>query len=367
MQVIVAGLEGEGVFDDILIASKSFDGHLRQIRSVFERLSCAGLRLKPKKCVFLRDDVPYLGHVISSEGVKPDPAKTEKVRFFPVPKDVTSIRQFIGSASYYRRFIPNFASIADPLCVSTKKNAKFNWTQGCQAAFDRLKELLVTAPVLAYPKFGLGAESTLETDASLVGLGAVLSQMQDDGEHHPIAYASCSLDTSERNYSITELETLAVVWAAHYFHPSLLGHKTVVFTDHSVCVSVLSTAPPSGNIARWALTIQELNLILKHRAGKYNTNADALSCNPIPKPESQSCGRCVGDCQCDPGDYRCVEDNNCVECILVLVVVSIMVVVVTLVVVLCMMVVVVMTSFLVTPVAEVKALRVSCLLVSLFC
>lgn len=107
--------------DDILIASKSFDEHLRKIRSVFERLSCAGLWLKPKKCVFLRDEVPYLGHVISAEGLKPDPAKTEKVRFFPVPKDVTSIRQFIGLASYYRCSVPNFTSVADPLRALTKK------------------------------------------------------------------------------------------------------------------------------------------------------------------------------------------------------------------------------------------------------
>ena len=313
MQVILAGLEGEGVFvylDDVLIASKSFDEHLRQIRSVFERLRSAGLRLKPKKCVFLRNEVPYLGHVISVEGVKPDPAKTEKVRLFPVPNDVTSIRQFIGLASYYRRFVPNFANVAGPLRALTKKNAKFNWTRECQAAFNSLKEVLVTAPVLAYPKFDLGAELILETDASQIGLGAVLSQMHDDGEQHPIAYASRSFDTSEKNYSITELETLAVVWAARYFRPYLLGHKTIVFTDHSACVSVLSTARSSGKIARWALTIQELNLILKHRAGKYNTNADALSRNPTPEPHNESCRHGVGDCRCISGDHCCVGNDN---------------------------------------------------------
>ena len=130
-----------------------------------------------------------------------------------------------------------------------------------QTALDKLKELLVSAPVLAYPRFGLGVvgvEFILETDASGVGIGAVLSQTQDDEQLHPIAFASRSLDSSDRNYGITELETLAIVWAAHYFRPYLLGHHTTIFTDHSACVSVLGTARPSGKMARWASTIQEL-------------------------------------------------------------------------------------------------------------
>ena len=120
MQIVLAGLEGEGVFvylDDILIASKNFGEHLRQLRAVFERLRSAGLRLK---CLFLRDEVLYLGHVISVKGVKPDSAKTEKVKCFPIPRDVTCVRQFIGLASYYRRFVN---SIASPLRALTKKNA----------------------------------------------------------------------------------------------------------------------------------------------------------------------------------------------------------------------------------------------------
>ena len=136
-----------------------------------------------------------------------------------------------------------------------------------------------TAPILAYPKFGSDAEFVLETDASKIGLGANLSQQQSDGMLHPIAYASRSLDPSESDYGITELKTLAVVWAAQYFRPYLLGHRTIVYTDHSACVSVLSRAHTSGKLARWALTIQELNLMIKHHAGKLNANAGALSCN----------------------------------------------------------------------------------------
>ena len=170
---------------------------------------------------------------------------------------------------------------------------------------------------MAYPRFGLGVEFVLETDASGVGLGAVLSQEQADGHLHPIAYASRSLDNSERNYGITELETLAVVWAARYFRQYLLGHRTTVFTDHSACVSVLSTARPSGKIARWALTIQELNLTLKHRAGKLNCNADALSRNPVANFEQDCCFcdiSCCDDCCCEckpDGDVPHGSDHCC--------------------------------------------------------
>ena len=160
MQAILAGLEWRSCFvylDDIFIASRTFDEHLRHIKEVLERLRAAGVRLKPKKCLFLREEVPYLGHVISASGIKPDPSKTAEVEAFPVPSDVTTVRQFIGLASYYRRFIPGFASIAAPLPALTKKNAVFEWTPECQTAFDHLKDLLVTAPVLAYPQFGPGA------------------------------------------------------------------------------------------------------------------------------------------------------------------------------------------------------------------
>ena len=248
-----------------------------------------------------------LDTIISSQGVMPDPAKISKVQSFPVPCDITGVRQFIGLASYYRRFVPKFADVAAPLRALTKEDTTFNWTIACQRAFDELKGLLVSAPVLAYPRFGLGAEFVLETDASGVGLGAVLSQTQKDNQLHPIAYASRSLDHSERNYSITELDTLAVVWAARYFRPYLLGHHTIVYTDNSACVSVLGTARPSGKIARWALTIQELNLTFRHRAGKLNSNADALSRHP-----TSTCGGecCCGLDTCSSCDGACCVDTD---------------------------------------------------------
>ena len=202
MQAVLAGLEWNSCFvylDDILIASHTLEEHLQHLKEVFGRLRDAGLRLKPKKCLLFRDEVPYLGHVISADGIRPDPAKTDKVKSFPVPSDVTTLRQFIGLASYYRRFVPGFAKIAVPLHALTKKDVPFKWTPQCDKAFCKLKDLLITAPVLAYPRFSSDKEFILETDASGLGLGAVLSQRQDDGFVHPIAYASRSLNSHEKH------------------------------------------------------------------------------------------------------------------------------------------------------------------------
>ena len=129
----------------------------------------------------------------------------------------------------------------------------------CSSAFQQLKDLLTSSPVLVLPKFGPGCEFFLETDASYVGLGAVLFQQQEDGSVHPIAYASRSLDQHERNYGVTELETLGLVWAVRYFRSYLLGHRTIVYTDHSACLSLLNHPRPSGKLARWAVTIQEMD------------------------------------------------------------------------------------------------------------
>ena len=283
MRTVLAGLDWCSAYlDDILIVSTTFEEHLERLQEVLTRLRTAGLRLKPQKCHLFTAEVRFLGHVISKDGIRPDPAKTERVKEFPHPTDVASLRQFLGLASYYRRFVPGFSKIAAPLNSLTKKNTDFFWTAQCEAAFTQLQDLLTTAPVLAYPRFGSDTGFILETDASYVGLGVVLSQEQENGEVHPIAYASRSLDCHEKNYGISELETLGLVWAVRYFRAYLLGHPCTVYTDHAACLSILNTARPSGKLARWALTIQEMDLTIKHKAGKNNSNADALSRNPCP-------------------------------------------------------------------------------------
>ena len=235
MEVVLAGLLWKNCFvyiDDVLVCSQTFEEHLTHLAQVMSRLQQAGLRLKAKKCLFIQEAVPYLGHIVTPDGVKPDPAKADKVKNYPTPSDVSQVRQFLGLASYYRRFVPEFARIASPLHALLKKDAVFNWSSECEDAFGRLKKALVNTPVLAYPQYEDQHPFILETDASTRGLGAVLAQQQVDGKVHPIAFASRSLNPAEQKYTITELETLGLVWAVKLFRPYILGHRCIVFTDH---------------------------------------------------------------------------------------------------------------------------------------
>lgn len=220
----------------------------------------------------------FLGHLVTTEGLKPNHAHTAAVTDFPTPRNVKEMRQFVGLASYYRQFIPNFAKIAHPLHALTRKGAPFHWTNECQEAFMTLKQMLSCGPVLAYPDFC--KDFVLETDAGIRGLGAVLSQKQTDGKLHPIAFASRALSPPEKNYAVTELETLAVVWACSHYHAYLYGHNVTVYTDHSAVKAILETPSPSGKHARrWSKVygsgVKSLQII--YRAGKDNANADALS------------------------------------------------------------------------------------------
>ena len=293
MQRVLMGLNPEEgpdfvsvYIDDVLIFSRTLTEHLQHLKLVIQRLLEAGLKLQPSKCHFVRKEVVYLGHIITPEGLKPNPRLVSAVKEFPVPRDVRQVRQFLGLSSYYRRFIAQFAKIAKPLHELTRKGVEFAWSSDCQTAFDILREKLSQAPVLSYPAFD--REFVLDTDASIEGIGAILSQPQEDGHLHPIAYASRALSPPERNYAITELETLAVVWAMSHFHSYLYGHSVTVFTDHSAVKAVLETPNPSGKHARWwtrvyGRGVKEVKI--RYRPGKTNANADALSrCPQAPAP-----------------------------------------------------------------------------------
>ena len=281
METVLAGLARKTCMvyiDDILIFSKTFEEHLTHLEEVFNRLRQAGLRLKLKKCTFAQPKVEYLGHVVTRNGIEVDPKKVEAVKGFPQPTNLKTLRSFLGLASYYRRFIPNFSREARPLHSLTCKNAQFVWTPTCQQAFDKLKQLLTDAPVLAFPNFE--QDFILETDASGEGLGAVLAQKHQDGGIRPVAFASRTLQPHEKNYGATELEALGVVWAAKHFRPYLYGHPCDLYTDHEALKSLLNTPQPSGKLARWGMAIQELDLSIHYRPGKRNSNADALSRYP---------------------------------------------------------------------------------------
>ena len=227
----------------------------------------------------MQEEVEFLGHIVSAAGVAPDPRKIDAVKNFPTPTNLKTLRSFLGLTSYYRRFVAQFSSIASPLFALTCKDAPFEWNPECQVAFQQLKQLLMEYPLLVFPDFA--NSFLLETDASGEGLGAVLAQRQEDQSVRPIAYASRTLLPHEKNYGISEMEALAVVWAVKHFRIYLYGHKCHVFTDHEALKSLLNTPHPSGKLARWGLALQELNLEIHYRPGKRNANADALSRAPL--------------------------------------------------------------------------------------
>ena len=239
------------------------------------------------------EEVPLFsrgGGVLGTRGVcgggEDGPQEAGSCAALPHTGGCQDLCSFLGLASYYRRFVPNFAKVAGPLHALTKKDVPFLWTPQCQHSFDTLKELLTSAPVLSFPQFD--KPFILETDASGLGLGAVLAQRQEDGAVQPIAYASRSLQTHKRNYGITELEGLGVVWAVRHFRPYLYGHPCDVYTDHSALTSLLNTPQPSGKLARWGMAIQEMDIRIHHRTGRSNANADALSRSPLADQGSPS-------------------------------------------------------------------------------
>lgn len=280
MERVLGGLQWQiclVYIDDIIIFSRTFEQHLESLDQVFERLEWAGLKLKPKKCHLFRKKVKYLGHEVSAEGIATDPEKTKAVREWPVPKTVAEVRSFLGLCSYYRRFVEEFATTAKPLTKLTEKSVPFVWKEAEQAAFDKLKHLLCTAPVLAFPD--RDATFVLDTDASDVGIGAVLSQLVD-GEERVIAYGSRVLTKQERRYCITRRELLAVVHFVKTYRHFLVGKEFKLRTDHASLRWIKSFKEPEGQLARWLETLDTYNMTLEHRPGKKHINADALSRGP---------------------------------------------------------------------------------------
>ncbi len=295
MQAIMSDLVFQMVLvylDDVLVYSSTFEGHLVRLETVLQRLREAGLKVKVEKCHFLQSEVKFLGHVVSAQGVSTDPDKVSAVNQWPVPNTLKELRSFLGFCSYYRRFIEGFSKVAGPLhdvvntCVhqgsvaQANKLFKDSWTTECQQAFQHLKEKLTGAPTLGYADFSL--PFVLETDASILGLGAVLYQQQG-GSKTVIAYASRRLrgaERNDRNYSSMKLELLALKWAAvEKFRSYLLGSKFTVLTDNNPLCH-LNTAKLGAIEQRWAAQLAIFDFEVKYRPGRCNTAADALSRRP---------------------------------------------------------------------------------------
>lgn len=264
--------------DDLIIVSKTFEEHLEILREVFERLRRAGLKINPEKCHFGKRELRYLGHIVSEAGIKTDPEKVKAIRDFPTPNTVRKLRSFLGLASWYRRFVDNFAKLTVPLTKLLRKDSKWNWAEDQHKAFESLKDRLTSTPVLSCPDFS--KPFCLQVDASGEGLGAALTQKFNNREH-VIAYASRLLSDGERKFTVTEQECLALVWAVKKFRPYIEGYHFVAITDHAALKWLMNLQQPSGRLARWVLDLQQYDFEIQYRKGTLNKVADALSRNPI--------------------------------------------------------------------------------------
>lgn len=257
--------------DDILIFATSLQEHLESISKILKKLSEVNLKVQLNKCSFLKRETEFLGHIVTDKGIKPNPNKIESILKIPLPKNQKEIKSFLGITGFYRKFIRDYSKVAHPLIKYLRKGMKINLNdKEYQNAFEKLKKLLTSDPILAYPDFE--KLFTLTTDASDFALGAVLSQ-----NSHPISYISRTLNKHERNYSTIEKELLSIVWATKVFRPYLFGRKFTIKTDHRPLVWLNGLKEPNSKLQRYKIRLNEFDFDIEYVKGKQNFVADGLS------------------------------------------------------------------------------------------
>ena len=270
----------ETYIDDLMTHSSTFDDHLKHLEVLLNALRKHKLVVKLSKCKFAQKEVKFLGHVIAQNSIKTNPEAVEAIKAWQHPSDsgkkaVTAVRSFLGMAGWYRKFIPRFADIARPLFNLTKKDAKWEWTPECQSAFEQIRDSLTAAPVLAVAD--PNKPYILHTDASDHAMGAILMQDDENGEPHPIAYASKTFNDAQKNYDTTEREALAIIWALQHFNTYCEGHKYTLLTDHAALSYIRNNTNTSKRIHRWQVLLQGYDLQIRYQPGKDNHAADLLS------------------------------------------------------------------------------------------
>ena len=267
-------------FDDCLVyTTGTLEEHMADVQAVLTRLSAAGLEANLKKCKFGYSEIKFIGHIVGKGMIRPDPEKVTAVSNYAVPQNLSQLRSFLGLVNYYHDFVKGFALIARPLYQLTRKDVPWEWSGLANAAFESLKACLLTKPCLYPPDFA--KPFILQTDASGVGIGAVLTQVID-GKEHPIGFISRQLSKHEMNYSAIEWECLAVVWAVGVFEVYLSGAPFTVVTDHAPLQWLPTKRLANSRLQRWALILSEFSFTVVHRAGTANGNADSISRAPVP-------------------------------------------------------------------------------------
>lgn len=275
---VLTGLEDftEAFIDDIGIYSNTWEEHLEHLGTVFEALRKANLAARPAKCEFGFNELCFLGHTIGSGKIKPMMSKVEAIQNFPIPTTKKKVKSFLGMIGFYRKFIPNFATVALPLTDLTRKRTpnKIKWTDDLDHSFKELKGKLLSEPVLRSPDFS--RSFILRTDASAHGLGAVLEQEFEDGKH-PICFLSKKFSPAERNYAVVEKECLAIVWTAQSLRVYLEGKPFEIETDHAPLQWLQRSKLSNQRLLRWSLLLKEFVFSIRYIRGTQNSVADSLS------------------------------------------------------------------------------------------
>jgi hypothetical protein len=269
--------------DDIIVFSHSLQDHVRHVNMIIERLATYALKVKLSKCELVKTDIEFLGHTISQGYISPNQHNTRAIKEKPRPTSIKDVQSFVSLASYYKKFIKNFAKIAKPLYECTSRE-QFEWSTKCETAFITLQEALTTNKVLALSDFSKPFK--LETDACDYGVGAVLSQ-SIDGVERPIEYFSQHLSGAELNYSTSEKELYAIVLGVEYFKFYLYDKRFEVITNHLPLQWSCKIKQPAARLARWLIRLENYDFTIKYRKGKNHINADALSRWPIDQQQCE--------------------------------------------------------------------------------
>lgn len=262
--------------DDLAILTQgTLDDHLEHINIILEKLKSAGLTCNIEKCKFICKEVKMLGHIISTKGIKTDPEKLESIKKFPVPKKIKHLRAFLGLCNYYRRFIPDYNSVIQPLCQLLKKDKGWTWTPEAQLAFEELKRRFLNTIMLHHPD--MSRPFYLQTDSSGVGLAGVLFQYDDKGEMKILGYCSRALRGAELRWTVTEQEFWAIIYCLRKFETYVRGAKLIIRTDHKALTFVRSWKLYNSRIIRWILFLEQFDYSIEHVKGKDNVAVDVLS------------------------------------------------------------------------------------------